>query len=218
MSLLPPTGMSPEPALERVPCSISVLIDSAVATFDADRDTARRYLQRASAILRAQGEVRATTGQEVQTSGGFATWQVNRIVDYVEQHMAEKITGRDLAKLLNISVGQLFRAFKVSVGVAPFQYIQRRRIEFACTMLRTTREPLAQVAVASGLCDQSHLCRVFRRVIGITPAMWRRINARDPGPREERASIATSPFNQDVRAARRLDASRVSQAPRRIEL
>jgi transcriptional regulator GlxA family with amidase domain len=74
----------------------------------------------------------------------------------------------------------MFRAFRVSVGVSPFHYIARRRIEFACALLQTTRESLAQVAIASGLCDQSHLCRVFRRVMGVTPAMWRRANANDP--------------------------------------
>jgi transcriptional regulator GlxA family with amidase domain len=182
MSPLLSADTLPEASTERIPGAISVLIDSAVAAFDADRDTSRRYLLRASAILRAQCATHsdAKRGQESQPPGGLATWQVNRVVDYIEQHLGEKISGRDLAELVNISVGQMFRAFKVSVGVSPFHYIARRRIEFACALLQTTREPLAQVAIASGLCDQSHLCRVFRRVMGLTPAMWRRANANDP--------------------------------------
>jgi AraC-like DNA-binding protein len=58
--------------------------------------------------------------------------------------------------------------------VPPFHYITSRRIDFACTLLKSTGEPLAQIAIASGLCDQAHLGRVFRRTMGITPAAWRR--------------------------------------------
>jgi AraC family transcriptional regulator len=182
MSSLLPADILHEASTERIPGAISVLIDSAVAAFDADRDTSRRYLLRASAILRAQCATHSDSkrGREPQPSGGLATWQVTRVVDYIEQHLGDKITGQHLAELVNVSVGQMFRAFKVSVGVSPFHYIARRRIEFACALLRTTQESLAQVAIASGLCDQSHLCRVFRRVMGVTPAMWRRANANDP--------------------------------------
>jgi AraC family transcriptional regulator len=167
---------------ERIPGAISLLIDGAVAAFDVDRDTSRRYLLSASAILRAHCATHsgAKRGPEAPPPGGLATWQVNRVVDYIDQHLREKITGQRLAELVNVSVGQMFRAFRVSVGVSPFHYIARRRIEFACALLQTTRESLAQVAIASGLCDQSHLCRVFRRVMGVTPAMWRRANANDP--------------------------------------
>jgi len=78
-----------------------------------------------------------------------------------------------------VSDSQLFRAFKISVGVSPFQYIASRRVELACTMI-TTGEPLSQVAVACGLCDQAHLCKVFHRTIGMSPSAWRRaMSARD---------------------------------------
>jgi AraC family transcriptional regulator len=96
------------------------------------------------------------------------------VVDYIETHLADRITAVDLANLIKVSTGQLFRAFKISVGVTPFHYLARRRVELACSMMRTTREPLSQVAVACGLCDQAHLCKVFRRVTGMSPSAWRR--------------------------------------------
>ena len=49
-----------------------------------------------------------------------------------------------------------------------------RRVELVCTMMTTTREPLSQVALACGLSDQAHLCKVFRRTIGMSPSAWRR--------------------------------------------
>jgi AraC family transcriptional regulator len=164
---------------EPLPAALSTLIEGAVAAFDADRDASRRYLLRASALLhakRAAPIARQCDGEE-RSQRGFAAWQLNRVIDHIETHLADKITGGELAELIEVSVGHLFRAFKVSVGVPPFHYIARRRVELACRIMKTSDEPLSQVAIACGLCDQSHFCRVFRRSTGLSPAAWRRANA-----------------------------------------
>jgi AraC family transcriptional regulator len=159
-----------------IPAAISSLIDAAMAAFDSDRDISRRYLSRASALLR----IKRRTGIDADSScrlapqGGLMTWQLNRLVDYIETHLTKKMTGRELSELINLSHGQMCRAFKVSVGVAPFQYISRRRVELACTLMKTAKEPLSQIALACGLYDQSHFCRVFRRMTGMSPSAWRR--------------------------------------------
>jgi AraC family transcriptional regulator len=168
---------------EDIPAAIPSLIDAAVAAFDADRDSSRRYLLRASALLRVKRAAR-TGAERVRRSEsrrGLLAWQLNRVVDYIETHLADKITAVDLADLIKVSMGQLFRGFKISVGVTPFNYLARRRVELACSMMRTTRDPLSQIAVACGLCDQAHLCKVFRRVTGMSPLAWR--NAMPAKPR-----------------------------------
>jgi AraC family transcriptional regulator len=159
---------------EDIPAAVPSLIDAAVAAFDADRDTARRYLLRASALLGVKRGARSAESSRQSDRRGLLAWQLNRIVDYIETHLADKISATDLANLIEVSVTHLFRAFKISVGVTPCHYIARRRVELACTMLSTTRESLCQVAVGCGMCDQAHLSRVFRRMIGVSPAAWRR--------------------------------------------
>jgi AraC family transcriptional regulator len=158
-----------------LPTAVPSLIDAALAAFDADRDTSRRYLLRASALLAAN---RVSSGAEsarrLESRGGLLAWQLNRAIDYIEAQLAEKITAIDLADLIQMSTGQLFRAFKISVGMTPFRYIARRRVELACTMIRATREPLSQVAIACGMCDQAYMCKMFRRLLGMTPSEWRR--------------------------------------------
>jgi transcriptional regulator GlxA family with amidase domain len=159
---------------EDISTAIPSLIDAAVAAFDADRDTSRRYLLRASALLGVQRGARSAESTRRSDRGGLLAWQLNRIVDYIETHLADKITAIDLADLVKMSLGKLFRAFKISVGVTPFRYIARRRLQLACTMMRTTREPLSQVAISCGVCDQAYLCKMFRRMIGMSPSAWRR--------------------------------------------
>ena len=160
---------------EDIPTAIPSLIAAAVAAFDADRDTSRRYLLRASALLGVKRGARsAESARRSESRCGLLAWQLNRVFDYIETHLADKITAMDLADLIKMSVGQLFRAFKISAGVTPFRYIARRRLELACTMLRTTRESLSQIAIACGLCDQAYLRKMFRSTIGISPSAWRR--------------------------------------------
>jgi AraC family transcriptional regulator len=190
---------------EDMPAAIPSLIDAAVAAFDADRDTSRHYLLRASALLRlkrgACADVDAARPSE--TRGGLLAWQLNRVTAYIEAHLADKITATNLADLINVSVGRLTRAFKISVGVPPFHYIGRRRVELACTMMSTTREPLSQIAIACGLCDQAHLCKVFRHMIGMSPSAWRRtMPPRDAVKSRIIGVIARVPAHQRSQAAK----------------
>lgn len=171
---------STEGAEDNVPAIISSLIAEAVATFDADRSKSRQFLLRAAAILQGRASQKRGDTSGRSSRGGLARWQLNRVVDYIDAHLAERITGQDLAALIDVSIGQFFRAFKVSVGIPPLRYVVARRLESACTLLRTTRDPLSQIALTAGFCDQSHFCRVFRRVLHVTPAAWRSVNSLDP--------------------------------------
>ncbi len=117
--------------------------------------------------------------------GRLAAWQINRVIAYIEANLAATIQARDLAATVNLSTSHFFRGFRVSTGMTPFEYVAQRRVELALKLMRTTREPLSQIAVQCGLCDQSHLCRLFRRLVGQTPDAWRRANA--GGPRKMQA-------------------------------
>jgi AraC family transcriptional regulator len=159
---------------EDIPASVPRLIDAALAVFDADRDTSRRYLSSASALFGAKRARSAEWTSQSKSRGGLLAWEVNRLVYYIDSHLADKITTKNLASLIDVSEGRLFRAFKISVGVTPRHYITTRRVERVCTMLITTRAPLAQLALACGFCDQAHLSRLFRRKLGMPPSAWRR--------------------------------------------
>ena len=97
---------------EDIPAAIPSLIDAAVAAFDADRDTSRRYLLRASALLRVKRGAcaDADSARPSEPRGGLLAWQLNRVTDYIEAHLADKITAMELANLIEVSMGHLFRS------------------------------------------------------------------------------------------------------------
>ena len=166
-------------AASTVPATILSLIESAAASFEVDRDASRQFLLRATALLRAGKAARERHGLKTEaprTLGRLAPWQINRVVGYIESNLGSGIQAKDLAAQVNLSTSHFFRGFKASVGLTPFEYVSQRRVELALKLMRTTTEPLSQIAVQCGLCDQSHLCRMFRRLVGQTPDAWRRAN------------------------------------------
>jgi len=106
--------------------------------------------------------------------GGLARWQSRAAIDYINANLASKLTLAEIAKAVCLSKSHFSRAFKLSHGVSPWAYIIMARVERANRMIRATREPLSQIANACGFADQAHLCKAFRRGVGVSPGIWRR--------------------------------------------
>ena len=107
-------------------------------------------------------------------SCGLAPWQRARITSYVDANLAKRLSTAELAALVRLSTSHLRRAFKASMGCSPHEYVIQCRIERAKTLMIETGISLAQIAFECGLADQAHLCRLFRRRVGISPSAWRR--------------------------------------------
>jgi len=106
--------------------------------------------------------------------GGLPPVLKNRICEFIEEHIGEKISLGALSSVAGLSPNHFARAFQQSVGIPPHQYLLRRRLEHVGQMLRETRLPLSQIALAAGFSDQSHLARHFRRMTGVSPSLARR--------------------------------------------
>lgn len=105
--------------------------------------------------------------------GGLTTWQERLAKDLIEFSLVGGIGLAELATFCGLGTSQFARAFKRSVGEAPYQWLQRRRIARAEDLLVNTRMSLADVALQCGFADQSHLTRTFSRHTGTAPGAWR---------------------------------------------
>ena len=106
-------------------------------------------------------------------SNGLSPERLQRVRDYIETHLGDRLTLTDLAGVACLSPYHFSRSFKQAVGVGPQRYIMRRRIERAKTLMRRTNRPLAFIAQEAGFADQSHLTSVFCRETGMTPGRFR---------------------------------------------
>ena len=163
--------------------ALANLLVTATVALDTDRHAARRCIERAAALLgidlRSQGDVDA---EHAYLQGGLATWQAKNLAAYIEDRLDSRIRIPDLACVAQLSTSHLFRAFRKTFGEPPHGYIRGRRIRRAQELMLTSRIPLSQVALECGMCDQAHLCRAFRRVVGINPKAWLRQFSGGPAP------------------------------------
>jgi AraC family transcriptional regulator len=106
--------------------------------------------------------------------GGLARRHSRAAIEYINANLASKLTLAEIAKVVCLSKSHFSRAFKTSHGVSPGAYIIMVRVEHAKRMIHATREPLSQIAGACGFADQAHLCKAFRRWVGVSPGIWRR--------------------------------------------
>jgi transcriptional regulator GlxA family with amidase domain len=86
----------------------------------------------------------------------------------------EPVSTRQIASDLKLHPVWLARAYRAAVGEGLQQTIRRRRVERAVSLLAESDTSPAQVAVAAGFCDQSHMIRCFGAVLGRTPREIRR--------------------------------------------
>lgn len=161
-----------------VTATVLELLAQADSSLDSDRDAVRVFITRATELITAEQVDRSAVRQPTRVArGGLLRWQMNRLKAYIDANLGSAIAASDLTAVVNLSASHFFRSFKESFGEAPFAYIARKRIERAQDMMRTTGEPLSQIALACGLCDQSHFTRTFRRIVGMNPNAWRREHA-----------------------------------------
>lgn len=96
---------------------------------------------------------------------------VKTIRDYLKSHYAENVSLSRLTSLTNLSPFYLLRVFRHRVGFPPHEYQTQVRIAHARKLLLEGR-PIAHVALETGFCDQSHLSRNFKRIVGMTPGRF----------------------------------------------
>jgi AraC family transcriptional regulator len=111
--------------------------------------------------------VAATVDGELR-SGTSALWR-----EVAERIATTDIPVATLAAELSMHPVALARAFRRQYGCSLTAYRRRARIRRAMELLSSTAMPLSDVALESGFSDQSHLCRVFRGDVGVTPAYFR---------------------------------------------
>ena len=107
--------------------------------------------------------------------GGLSPATLRRTRDYVDSHLEQTIDLESLAATAGLSVFHFARAFKQSEGVTPHAFILERRIAKARELLTGTSLPLAEIALAAGFADQSHLARRFRQAVGVSPGTFRKL-------------------------------------------
>lgn len=99
--------------------------------------------------------------------------RIERVKQYIDEHIQEKIKMEDLAKRVYINEQYLMRIFKQQTGQTILEYITERRIVIASGLLKNTSYPLNYIANMVGCENYSYFTKMFKRSTGYTPREYR---------------------------------------------
>jgi AraC-like DNA-binding protein len=124
-----------------------------------------------SRLADVAGEVvRVLTGRELVVAPA-APASARRIRELLHDRAFEDITLDDVAKGVSLSRTYVVQVFQRAYRVTPVEYLMKLRVAHARLLIAKGTRPI-DVAHACGFCDQSHLNRWFRRVVGCTPGEY----------------------------------------------
>lgn len=98
-----------------------------------------------------------------------------RAKEMLDEEFNENITVDSLAKSVETHPTHLVREFRRYYKMTIGEYVRQKRIRFASQKLISSNAPIVEIAIESGFFDQSHFTRIFKRVTGVTPAIFREI-------------------------------------------
>ena len=94
-------------------------------------------------------------------------------VVYIQDHLRQEITMKEMAELCHLSPSYFSRTFNKEMGESFVNYISSRRIQLAKELLQETGKSITQIADEVGYDNISHFTAVFKRTEGITPSAYR---------------------------------------------
>jgi AraC family transcriptional regulator len=136
----------------------------------------RQYAEALSVVL--MHEVlrleRTSAAATVSLRGGLPAWQQRRVIEFIEDHLAEEISLTALAGLVDLSLYHFAHAFTQSFGLPPHRYHMARRIDRAKSLLGNPALSVTQIGIRTGFREASSFTRAFRKFTGLTPTEYRR--------------------------------------------
>lgn len=98
---------------------------------------------------------------------------VRRAIQYISEHLEEKIAVPALCAQLGISCGHLSRLFKLVTGQTVVEYVNRVKLKRIKELLDNKRMTLREAGERVGLGDENYVSRIFRKYEGLSAREYR---------------------------------------------
>lgn len=97
-----------------------------------------------------------------------------RIISYIEDNLLSELSIQKICEDTGISKNVLYRCIRENFGCTVSSYINRKRVETACRMLRDTELSIERISRKCCFSSTSYFTRTFKKEMGITPVKYRR--------------------------------------------
>lgn len=109
---------------------------------------------------------------------------IHRAINYINENCAKDLNMSDVADHVGYSHSHFSKVFKEEMGCGFRSYLNRIRVEKSKTLLLSGNIPIADICEMCGFEDQSYHCKVFKKLVGVTPDKFRKQSRRIDNERE----------------------------------
>jgi len=110
---------------------------------------------------------------DLSWAGVIVSPKIHLAISFLRANLHRAITLADIAQSVDLSASRLCYLFKTQVGVSPFQYLKRARLERARELLKTSLWNVKVIAAEVGYIDCNHFMRDFKKAYDATPSQYR---------------------------------------------
>ncbi len=153
--------------------AVRSLISTLSAEVIGGREPTRLYLEHMLALVLMRLSHVSTHPKAVR-GHPLSRVSLRRTVDFIEENLSADLSLSALAEIAGLPADGFARRFRASTGTAPHAYVIMRRIRRAEELLAGTDDGIGAIALRLGFCSQAHLSDTFRRLVGSTPALYRK--------------------------------------------
>ncbi len=101
---------------------------------------------------------------------------IRKCIDYIYEHLHEKLTIQELADYLKLNTSYLSKLFAKETGVNVKDFITRAKVNTAQNMLKNSDFSYLDISLALGFSTQSSFISTFKKLTGMTPKEYRTTN------------------------------------------
>lgn len=108
----------------------------------------------------------------IHVSGGLSDAQCRMLKRYIDERLMEELRIDELSAVCGLRPRHFTTVFQRAFGVTPHRYVVQRRLARGASLLATSAQDIAEIALGTGFSSQSHFTTAFRQVYGTTPRQY----------------------------------------------
>jgi AraC family transcriptional regulator len=112
----------------------------------------------------------------IEVRGRLTGYKLKQVLSYIEDNLGQNVSLQELASVSGFSVSHFKTLFSKSVGMSAHQYLIRRRVERAKSLLLEGKMSIGRIALETGFTHQSHLAYHMHRLLGLSPREIRELS------------------------------------------
>ncbi len=101
-------------------------------------------------------------------------YQISEVMTYIDFNIDKHLTLNELSQIACVSPAYFSSIFKKYTGLTLFEFITKKRVEYAIQLIKTTNKSLTEIAMLSGFNSSTSFNKAFHRINGASPSQYRK--------------------------------------------